>query len=71
MNIESALRKKPGLSFVKVRLDEKLGTFRHDPQLLNGQQLAESIADMGYDTKIRDSHEILHLDVEDLVYVNA
>lgn len=64
MNIESGIRKKPGVFYIKVRLDEKLGTIRHDPRIINGQQLSEAIDDMGFTAKVKDTHQILQLDVE-------
>lgn len=67
MNIESGIRKKPGISHIKVRLDEKLGTVRHDPRIISAHQVAEAIEDMGFDAKVRDSHQILQLDVDGMM----
>lgn len=64
MNIESNIRKKPGIFHIEVILDEKAATVRHDPTIITASQLVEAIDDMGFETKIRDSYQIVKINID-------
>lgn len=48
-NIESNLRTKPGVVTIKVNLQEKAGYIEYDPNIIDPNQIANEIDDMGFD----------------------
>ncbi|KAE9547753.1 hypothetical protein FO519_009034 [Halicephalobus sp. NKZ332] len=51
-NIESNIGSKDGIFSIKVLLKEKQGTIVFDPSKWTGEQVAEAIEDMGFDSKL-------------------
>ncbi|XP_025084861.1 copper-transporting ATPase 1-like isoform X3 [Pomacea canaliculata] len=57
-NIESNIRDKPGVKYIKVSLTNANGFVMYDPSVTNASKIAEMIDDMGFDTSVaRDNVE--------------
>ncbi|XP_037907569.1 copper-transporting ATPase 1 isoform X4 [Hermetia illucens] len=54
-NIEGNISEKPGITSIRVSLDEKLGTVEHDTTVVTPQAVADMIYDMGFDVSVLDA----------------
>lgn len=54
-NIEGNISEKPGITSIRVSLDEKLGTVEHDTTAVTPQAVADMIYDMGFDVSVLDA----------------
>lgn len=52
-NIENTISGKLGICSIKVDLEKKEGLVEYDGELVNPEQIAEFIDDMGFDAKVK------------------
>lgn len=54
-NIEGGISAKPGVVSIQVHLNEKLGVVKYDSGVINAQQIADWIDDMGFESNVAES----------------
>jgi len=57
-NIEKTIGAKPGIISVSVNLEKKEGSVEYDEVLVNSNQIAEFISDMGFNSTVKPSIDI-------------
>ncbi|XP_052281912.1 copper-transporting ATPase 1-like isoform X3 [Dreissena polymorpha] len=57
-HIETAIAGKPGVSSIKVSLEESNGRVCYDPHLTTAEDVAKMIDDMGFDAKVLNDKDV-------------
>ena len=59
-NIEATVGRQPGVKFIKVSLDQKLGYVRYDADLITDEMVRQAIDDMGFEASFIGNDKILN-----------